>query len=136
MTNITPNLVDIIYGDLNITSMFNLMGITAIPDTSPFNLRYEALPSGAVRKIYERNTDNVFTITLDRSSAKIEHLNTLREAKNGGKEAKLTIFNKNTGDIIWECDSAIINTNKGFPSGIADNQGNDFEVTFNVYSGE
>ena len=134
--NLTPNNTDIIYGDINITTVFNLIGITSIPSNNNFNAKYEPLSNGSSRIIYERNKDNVFTIMLDRSSAKSADVNILKQLKNDVIEAKLTIYNKFTGSVEFECEKAIINSFKEFPAGISEGHGNDIELTFNIVHGE
>jgi hypothetical protein len=121
----------ILWGNYNITKMFNLVSIGSLPDLKPFTVNREMIANGASREVATVSTNLNFTITVSRDGAKAS-LDTLSDefdkAINNDTKLSLRITDNTNGEVYGTWQKATLTA---IPTiGNLDQAANNIDITW------
>ena len=130
MTAINPFNTNIIYGDIDLTELFNFNNCDQLPEKEAFRLKSTQLANGNYGEFWEKNEDNqitcIFEIT-DVVDADIKE----NLKKVGSNWTLLSFYDKITGKLIESYEAKIYKL-QAFSNGLTENAINQLTIIFDL----
>ena len=130
ITAINPFNLNIIYGDFDLTELFNLNNVDTLPENEAFRLKSQLLANGNYGEYYEKNEENQITAIFELTEA-IDEAVELELKKYGKIWNLLSFYDKITGKLIKKYYAKIYKL-QSFSNGFTENTINQLTIIFDL----
>lgn len=128
-----PNL-KIIWGDLIISDLFDVINIDEPPAAHHFSYKQEIMANGKARTVASVNNELNFSITVNRDVVNHQNFELLQNAFLEVKSKRLRLI-KEDGTVLIEYKNALLADSKFMMGSVEDGKGVDTKITWSVANG-
>lgn len=122
----------IYWGDYIVTDLFSVSEVSEPPDQEVFSYTFDNIPNGTYRELATVNTENTFSITITRDTAKKENIELFQQLFKEQKVYRMRMVNLTTGEVLVEYKTAKLANTKFVMGGVSDGKGVDTTMTWAV----